>query len=341
MAGRLQTFVERLPLLVHRPVLAALVAVGAAGFGLSVRLLASPWMPPGYPFLTFFPMVVGTTLLLGWKPGTLCAVVSGLLAWYFFITPTAGLIFGSGIAMALGFFALVVGMEIVLIHALQTFVAQAARERETSRALAEHRELLFRELQHRVSNNLQVVAALLSVQKRDITDAKARAALDEASNRLALIGKISRQLHDPSGARTSVGPFLTTLCGDVLTASGRGDIMLDIVVDDGIAIDPDAAIPLALIVAESIANAVEHGFPGGSTGHIDVRLNRGLENTLILEVSDAGVGLPDGFVLQNSDSLGLRIVQMLARQLGGSFTLTREDRTKARLIIPAQEQARL
>jgi two-component sensor histidine kinase len=340
MAGRLQTFVERLPLLVDRPVFATFAAIGAAGLGLLVRLLASPWMPPGYPFLTFFPMVVGSTLLLGWKPGTLCAVVSGLLAWYFFITPTTVYAFDGGIAMALGFFGLVVGMEIVLIHALQTFVAQAARERETSRALAENRELLFRELQHRVSNNLQVVAALLSIQKRDVTDMTARAALDEASNRLALIGKISRQLHDPSGARASMGPFLETLCSDVLVASGRGDIMFDVMVDKGIEIEPDAAIPLALIVAESIANAVEHGFPDGSAGRIDVRLNRSPRDMLVLEVSDAGAGLPEGFVLEASDSLGLRIVQMLARQLGGSFSLASDGRTTARLTIPAQSPTR-
>lgn len=334
MSGRAQSFVERLPLLVDRSWLAMLAALVAAGIGLALRLLSSPWMPPGYPFLTFFPLVVATTLLFGWKAGTLCAAASGALAWYFFITPTTIFAFDAGIAVALSFFTLVVGAEIILIHALQTFVARAARERETSLMLAENRELLFRELQHRVSNNLQVVAALLTLQKRGVTDRQARHALDEASRRLTLIGKISRQLHDTAGGHVAVGPFLETLCGDVLSASGRDDIVLDVTVDDGIEIGPDAKIPLALIVAESIANAVEHGFPDGATGRIDMRLNR-TPSGLVLEIGDDGIGPPEGFRLENSESLGLRIAQMLARQLGGSFALARDDRTRARLTMPA------
>jgi two-component sensor histidine kinase len=333
MSGRVQAFVERLPLLADRQPLAMLAALVAAGIGLGLRLLSAPWMPPGYPFLTFFPMVVATTLLFGWKPGTLCAVASGALAWYFFITPTTIFAFNAGIAVALSFFALVVGAEIGLIHALQTFVARAARERETSRMLAENRELLFRELQHRVSNNLQVVAGLLTLQKRGVTDTRARDALDEAARRLTLIGKISRQLHDTTGGHVPVGPFLHTLCGDVLSASGRDDVALELSVDDDIEIGPDAKIPIALIVAESIANAIEHGFADGSAGSIDVRLNR-TSSGLLLEVSDNGAGPPEGFRLEDSQSLGLRIAQMLARQLGGSFTLVREERTRALLAMP-------
>lgn len=334
MSGRTQAFVERLPLLADRPILAMLAAFTAAGIGLALRLLSTPWMPPGYPFLTFFPLVVAITLLFGWRSGALCAVASGALAWYFFITPTTVFAFDAGIAVALGLFALAVGAEIMLIHALQTFVARAARERETSRMLAENRELLFRELQHRVSNNLQVVAALLALQKRGVTDPQARGALDEASRRLTLIGKVSRQLHDTTGGHVAVGPFLETLCSDILSASGRDDIVLGIAVDEGIEIGPDAKIPLALIVAESIANAVEHGFPDGSAGRIDVRLER-TPAGLSLEISDEGVGPPQGFRLENSQSLGLRIAQMLARQLGGSFALVRDERTRALLTLPA------
>jgi two-component sensor histidine kinase len=68
--------------------------------------------------------------------------------------------------------------------------------------LADTRELLFRELQHRVSNNLQVAAGLLTMQKRQLTDVSEKTALDEAAGRLALIGRISRQLYDPSGPRS-------------------------------------------------------------------------------------------------------------------------------------------
>lgn len=78
----------------------------------------------------------------------------------------------------------------------------------SSARLAATRELLFRELQHRVSNNLQMVAALLTVQRRKIADPEAKLALDEASRRLGVIGRISRQLYDPTGAGKDLPAFL-------------------------------------------------------------------------------------------------------------------------------------
>ena len=334
MPGKIQRYAERLPLLTDQPVLGAILALGAAGCGLGLRLIASPWMPPGYPFLTFFPVIILTTLLLGWKHGLLSAFASGALAWYFFIAQLRSFSFDSGVVVALGFFLFVVSTEILLIHWLQRFIASAARERETNRMLAENRELLFRELQHRVSNNLQVVAALLTLQKRDITDEKARGALDEAANRMALIGKISRQLHDPNGAQLGMKPFLDSLCSDLLEASGRKDVSCQCEVEDGIALQPDAAIPVALIIAESISNALEHGFTPGKGGEIGVRFARATPGKMALEIKDNGRGLPQDFTIEKSHSLGLRIALMLSRQLGGELMLVQEDRTTMRLILP-------
>ena len=335
MPGKVQKQVERLPLLTGRPLLAALSALAIAGAGLAMRLLANPVMPSGYPYVTFFPMVVIASFLLGWRNGTIAAVASGLAAWYFFIAPERSFHFDGGVAMALVFYAFVVLTQILLIHWLQVFVATAARKRETSKLLAENRELLFRELQHRVSNNLQVVAALLSLQKRDVTDEKARAALDEAANRLALIGKIGRQLHDPNGAQLGMKPFLDSLCGDLLAASGRTNIDWRCVVADGITLDPEAAIPMALIVAESVSNAIEHGFADEGAGRIDISFGRSAPDRVTLEVKDSGRGLPPGFALEDSKSLGLRIAQTLSRQLGGDFTLFQDGGTTARLVLPA------
>jgi len=335
MPGKVQRHVERLPLLTGRPLLAAFSALAIAGAGLALRLIVNPVMPSGYPYVSFFPMVVIATFLLGWRNGTIAAITSGIAAWYFFIAPERTFHFDGGVAMALVFYAFVVVTEILLIHWLQVFVATAARERETNKLLAENRELLFRELQHRVSNNLQVVAALLALQKRDVTDEKARAALDEASSRLALIGKIGRQLHDPNGAQLGMKPFLDSLCGDLLAASGRTNIAWQCDVTDGITLDPEAAIPMALIVAESVSNAIEHGFAEDRAGRIHIRFARSAPDRVMLEVKDSGRGLPQGFSLEDSNSLGLRIAQTLSRQLGGEFMLFQDGGTTARLVLPA------
>ena len=128
MPGKVQKQVERLPLLTGRPILAALGALAIAGAGLAMRLLANPVMPSGYPYVTFFPMVVIASLLLGWRNGTIAAVASGLAAWYFFITPERSFHFDGGVAMALTFYAFVVVTDILLIHWLQVFIATAAME---------------------------------------------------------------------------------------------------------------------------------------------------------------------------------------------------------------------
>jgi two-component sensor histidine kinase len=334
-AAGMAKWIERLPLATGRPFLAYGITVAAVAVAWFLRLVADPWLPGGFPYLTFFPAVILISTLLGVRPGIVAGVASGLLAWYFFIEPRFSLSVGPGTPMALAFYVLVIGTDILIIHAMQQANAKLARERELSRTLARTREMLFHELQHRVSNNLQVAAGLITLQKRHVTDADARVALDEASRRLALIGRISRQLYDAGGAARRMRDFLEPLCHDVIEASGRSGISCRVMVDDDAMVSPDAAIPLALIVAEAMANAIEHGFADRDNGVIDVEMSRDGEERLLIDVRDDGHGLPEGFDLEASDSLGLKIARTLAAQLRGSFELLRGQGCTARLVLPA------
>ncbi|MBW4330169.1 DUF4118 domain-containing protein [Stakelama sp. CBK3Z-3] len=334
-AGDRVRFLERLPLARGRPLLAGCVVAALVAFALFLRFAVDRGLPPGFPYVTFFPAVVIASFLFGSRWGAAVAAVCGLCSWYFFIPVFDSFALLRGGGVALGFYIFVVATDIVIIHWMQRANANLAKERETSRQLAETRELLFRELQHRVSNNLQVAAGLLSLQKRQVGDEAGRAALDEASRRLALIGRISRQLYSASGATRTIREFLEPLCADVVEASGRTGIRCTINVADDAALNPDAAVPLALIVAEAMANAIEHGFRDRDAGHIEVHLARDGNDLVKVEVRDDGHGLPEGFSIEASDSLGLRIAAMLAEQLNGTFDLLREDRTTARLLLPA------
>lgn len=327
-------FLERLPIARSRPLLAAACVAGLVLFALFLRLAADPALPNGFPYVTFFPAVILSSFFFGSRWGSIAALVCGVFSWYFFIAPFYSFALIGGGWIALGFYVLVVTVDIVIIHWMQRANAKLADERENNRKLAETRELLFRELQHRVSNNLQVAAGLLSLQKRQVSDEAGRAALDEASRRLGLIGKISRQLYSASGATRTIREFLEPLCADVVEASGRTGIACTINVTDDAALNPDAAVPLALIVAEAMANAIEHGFRDRDAGHIEVHLARDGEDLVKVEVRDDGHGLPEGFSIEASNSLGLRIAAMLAGQLNGTFELFRTDRTTARLILP-------
>lgn len=331
-----ERFVERLPLVLPRPWHAYALTTLFCLFSLGLRLAAEGWLPIGYPFVSFFPAVILSSFLFGTRPGAYAGLICGLLSWYFFIPPVMTFHFDAGVLLALCFYAGVVSIDIALIHFMQRANFKLAVERERSRVLAENRELLFHELQHRVSNNLQVVAAMLSLQRRNVDHDGARRALDDASARLALIGRISRALYDPSDGRQDTHAFLSRLTADVLEASGREDIRLSVVAPDALQLDPDVAVPLALIVAEGVSNAIEHGLPGRG-GAIRVTLEDSA-GALSLRIEDDGDGLAPDFDLGNGNSIGLKIAHALASQLKGSFALHSGEAGGAvvRLDLPAR-----
>lgn len=333
--GERAAWLQRLPIARDRPLVRMLATLAICGVALGVRFAVDPWLPAGFPFLSFFPAVILTSFLFGATDGIVAAVLCGLFSWYFFIPPASSFALSFNSAVAMIFYTLVVATDVVLVHWMQRANAHLARERAVSAQLARTRELLFNELQHRVSNNLQVVAGLLALQKRQVSDDKARAALDEASRRLGVIGRISRQLYAAGGEARNMRDFLEPLCADVVEASGRKGISCVINVAHDAPLSPDSAIPLALIVAESMANAIEHGFRDKDAGVIEVHLARDGEDMVRVEVRDDGHGLPEGFSIEASDSLGLRIAAMLAEQLNGSFDLLAGQGTTARLVLPA------
>ncbi|UZK68629.1 DUF4118 domain-containing protein [Sphingomonas sp. S1-29] len=324
-----------MPLLPDRPLLAVASTTLLIAVAFVLRLIADPVLPPGFPFVTFFPAVILASALFGSRMGVLASVVCGLLAWYCFIGDRYSFDLGWSGIVAMAFYTAVVTTDVAIIHWMQRANRKLAHERELSRTLAGTRQLLFHELQHRVSNNLQVAAGLISLQKRQVRDEDARAALDEAARRLGLIGRISRQLYDAGGSARRMRDFLEPLCNDVIEASGRPGISCNVIVDDDALLSADAAIPLALIVAEAMANAIEHGFAGRDHGVIDVELSRDGGSQVRIEIRDDGHGLPEGFDIDASDSLGLRIARTLAGQLDGSFELVRGTGATARLLIPA------
>lgn len=319
--GHLGRLLERLPLArAHR------WRGYAAASALSLAALVARWaladaFPPGFPFLTFFPAVVVSAFLFGRGPGILAALMCGLLAWYFFIPPVGSLALDQGVAIALGFYFGVVAVDLLLIDWMQRGTAQLRLERERCEKLAQRSHLLFSELQHRVSNNLQMVGAVLALQQRSVADPAARQALTDAGAKLQTIGRIQRQLYDHSGDPQTLERMLPDLVDDLVTTAGKPGVTASVDVDAGIRLSPDCLIPVALVVAETIANAIEHGFADRESGHIEVRMGAS-DAGVTLTIADDGAGPPSGFSTAATSSLGLRISRTLADQLGGSFDLS-------------------
>jgi two-component sensor histidine kinase len=334
--GTLGRLVERFPLLRDRPWARIAVGILSAAVALVMRFALDGIVPPGYPFLTLFPAILLATFIFGRLTGSVAALLCGIGAWYWFIAPVNGFGVNAGSITAMLFYTVIVGTAVYIIDMAQRATALAIHERERAAALAETRGLLFRELQHRVSNNLQVIGALLGAQRRRVTDPAARDAIAEAANRLTVIGQISRSLYQADGEQAALDSFLDGLARAVLSSSGREDVALTLDVEPGLSLKVDAALPLAIVFAENLSNALEHGLAGRS-GTIAVRVASTAGNRLIMSVTDDGAGLRDGFDLATCNSLGLHIVGQLAKQLGGTFTLTAIDPqgTQAILDIPA------
>jgi two-component sensor histidine kinase len=329
---------ERLPLGRDRPWLAYGCVFLICVFSFAVRYVVQSEMPVGYPYIAFFPTVMLATFLFGLGPGIFAGALCGVVAWYAFLPPMFEVKLSRSILFAVVFYGAVAAINIVLIHTLQRINRRLVDERERNRKLAERGELLFRELQHRVSNNLQVVSGLLALQMRDISDEEARLALDEAARRLGLIGRIHRQLYSPHGEQLQLSAFLEQLGADLIDAGGKPGIELQVKVDEEVELPAEAAVPVALIVAEAVSNAIEHGFAGREQGHILIRALT-IGDALEIVIADDGSGLPAGFVLDRSDSLGLKIARMLAQQLAGDFGLSSDQGTIARLRLPLGQSA--
>lgn len=310
------------------------LATLAWALALVIRYKLEGALPPGFPYLTFFPAILASAYFLGPGPGIAVALASGLSAWYFFIPPLNSFAVSGATVVALAFFAFVAAAEIGLTTLAQRARRELSAEREAKDLLAEQRRLMFHELQHRVSNNLTTVSGLLKLQSRTVADAAAQTALDDSVRRIELISRIMRNLHDPSGQTVDMARFLADTGRDILESSGAAG-RVDLKVEAApLLVGPDVSVPLGLIATELLANTLEHGFPGERSGRIGVSLGIGQqEGRALLQIRDNGHGLPEGFDIDKARSLGLSIARQFAKQLGGTLLMESrpEGGTEARL----------
>lgn len=194
----------------------------------------------------------------------------------------------------------------------------------------EHQALLTREMSHRVKNSLTSVVGLLRVQARSAQSEDVKNALEDASLRVATIAEVHDHLW--RGSRigfVDLADFMTELCKklkgntDGHTLHCHADPML---------LSADNAIPLGLLINELVTNAIKYAYPGGC-GTIEVAA-REIEGHLQIEVSDQGIGLPDGFAIdQPRASLGFKVIAGMARQLQGHLTIAANHSKGAHFLL--------
>jgi two-component sensor histidine kinase len=217
-------------------------------------------------------------------------------------------------------------------NVLAEAVATRGRLNELRSAIAE-RDLLSRELQHRVRNNLQVVLQLLHKQSRQATDEGAKRGFESVAQRVMTLAQVHDHLLATGVSRTTdVGAYLKSLCSalEAFHSETTSDVKLACDIDP-VTLDIERTTTLGLIVSELVANAYEHAF-AGKGGRVDVILkNVAEDHKVVLVVSDSGSGLKSG---ADGNRMGLSLISRLTRQIGGSVDTRSESGTRWEITLP-------
>jgi len=293
----------------------ALLCVGAAGLlRLGINLVA----PGAAVFALVYPAIMIATLFARWQSGLLTAVISIGYAFYAIYLPSPTTT-QSGPYWTLFAIIIAAGLTISLAETFRRTVHRATDERD--REIAD-RDLMLSEFEHRVKNNFQIVASMLDIQRRRVSDPAASEALGSAMMRVDSIARAHRHLYrDGQASEVNVSDYLKDLCNalsDALLLRGGVTLACDA---DPARIPRDHAVSIGLVINELVTNAAKHAFAGRDTGAILVSWKHKVGGGWRLTVTDDGVGMPTGPQPKRKDGgLGQRLIEAFAKQAGGTLT---------------------
>jgi two-component sensor histidine kinase len=200
------------------------------------------------------------------------------------------------------------------------------------RANVVEKEVLLKEVYHRVKNNLQIISSLVSLKARKSTSPLVRQELDDVRSRIHSLSIIHEKLYQSEDlARVDLAGYVRDLCAHLrmsFAASGAGPELT--VETDRVVLGLDMAIQLGLLINEVVTNAFKHAFPNGERGEIRVSLTVLPSDRLKLEVSDNGAGLPD----DAADSLGMNLIRALAARVEGDLQIDGSNGTTITVTMP-------
>jgi two-component sensor histidine kinase len=213
--------------------------------------------------------------------------------------------------------------------------AQLLLQSELEDSLAE-KDVLLQEVHHRVKNNLQLVSSLLNLQIGRVQSAESRAVLEECQGRIHAVATVHEAIYSARDyARVPIVNYVRSLASGIahaVGALGRG-INIELEIGDE-RLPVDKAIPCGLILNELISNSVKHGFPDGRIGTVRVLVSMTPDHQLEIVVADNGVGLPQDFLPEACDSVGMQVVCALVEQLDGTLRVSSKNGTQFSFAFP-------
>ena len=199
-------------------------------------------------------------------------------------------------------------------------------------------KLLLREMNHRVKNNLMVVQSLLKIQSNQIDDVESRTVLQDCATRVKAVSRIHATLSDSINLKkVQITDYVSQLVHDLAANFDIDQSRIEIILNlEKIRLDIDVLVPFALILNELVTNAFKYAFADKRTGKLQISLSTHEDNRIELTVKDNGAGLPVGFSIDESESMGMKIVSSLVQQIHGHVTFDSQQHqgTEFRVSFP-------
>ncbi len=220
-------------------------------------------------------------------------------------------------------------------------ISQKKKAEAEINASLKEKEILLKEVHHRVKNNLQIISGLLNLQAQHITDPGAKEVYKESQNRVITMGLIHEELYQSKDlAQVDFAAYIQNLSSNLFASYGKEHGNVDLVLDaEHVDMIVDTAIPCGLIVNELISNSLKHAFPMEKAGEVRVNFHSTGGGVYQLSVADSGVGLPAGFDFSRTKSLGLQLVTVMTELLGGTIELNQDCGTKFTITFKEYREA--
>ena len=186
--------------------------------------------------------------------------------------------------------------------------------------LVEEKEWLVKEIHHRVKNNLQIIISLLNAQSEFLESPTALNAIQESKERMQAIALIHQKLYQPDhGTLINMSSYIQDMTYNLQSSFTQTNRIHFSLHAEPIELDVSQAVPLGLILNEAITNSIKYAFPKPATGTITVHLQRKTGGYIQLRILDNGIGFPDGFEINNQESLGIQLIKLFSEQLEGDL----------------------
>ena len=214
-------------------------------------------------------------------------------------------------------------------------ITQRQQAEEKVRASLKEKEVLLRELHHRVKNNMQIISSLLNLQSAHVADPAAVQMFKDTQRRIKSMALVHEKLYQSQSLSTiEFDGYLESLAVHLFHSYENEASGIELVTNmDRILLDIQTAIPCGLLVNELLSNALKHAFPGDRKGRIELELRRLEDDRIFLRVKDDGIGLPGGFDIHKAQTLGIQIVADLVSQLDGTLEISGDGGTEFRIIF--------